>query len=209
MRRLVALLLTAPLLAGALAAQPAPQARKPDRPHRSGLWLELAAGPASIRMACSNCADVISGPGSGGFLRLGGVISGKVLMAWEAAGISDESFGFAPDDSSIVADMASTGVIVLWYPWKSGAFLKGGVGIAAGSFAVPSPTGAAAADTIDAAGVGMTFGVGWDFALSRKYALTLNGTVFVTAIGDVVLPTGPVDDLIGTMYQLTLSFTFR
>jgi hypothetical protein len=203
--RWLQILLIPPLLAGPIAAQ---KVRKPDRPHRSGLWLEVGAGPAGIRMACSNCTDVIAGPGSGGYSRLGWIISDKVIMAWESVGISDESFGFVPTDS-MVADLAATGIVVLWYPWKSGAFLKGGVGIGAGSFTVPSPTPAARPDTIDAGGVGMTFGVGWDFALSRKYAITVNAAAFVMAIGDVVLPSGPVDDVIGTMYQVTLGFTFR
>lgn len=179
----------------------------PKHPHRSGLWVEIAAGPGSLRMACSTCTDVIRAPGSAGSLRVGGVISDRVLLAWEAGGFTDETFGFAPTDTSIVAEMESTAIIVLWYPWRSGAFIKGGVGIAQGRFTVP--TGPTQSDSVEATGVGMTFGVGWDWAFSRKYALTLNAAAFVAAIGDIVLPAGRVDDVIGTSYQLTLSFTFR
>lgn len=201
----VACLMLAPL-AGVPSEAAAQKARKPDRPHRSGFWVELGAGPSHLRVACA-CGDSITrAPGSGGYTRLGWIISDKVLMAWESAGFTDESFGFVAADTSIEAEMEATGLAVLWFPWKSGAFIKGGIGIAEGRFTVPV---GAQADTVEGTGVGLSFGLGWDFALSRKYAITINAAAFVTAIGDLVLPGGRVDDVIGTMYQLTLGFTFR
>ena len=138
---------------------------------------------------------------------MGGVIADNVLLAWESAGFNDETFGFGGGDTSVVAEMASTGITVMWYPGRTGLFLKGGVSFAQGTFTVS--TGVAQADTVEGNGIGMTFGGGWDWSFSRKYALTLNAAAFVTAIGDLVLPSGRVDDVIGTVYQLTLSFTFR
>ncbi len=58
-------------------------------------------------------------------------------------------------------------------------------------------------------GVGLTFGLGWDFAISRKFAITANAAAFITAIGDLVLPSGTVDDVIATMYVVSIGFTVR
>ena len=193
-------------LAAGSAAQEAPKPAKRQRPHRTGLWAEIAAGPGFMRVARSDNDRVITAPVEGGFLRLGGVISDNVLLSWESAGFNDETFGFGGGDTTVAAEMAFVGVTVLWYPGRTGWFLKGAVGLAQGTFTVPA---AAQADTVEGTGIGMSFGGGWDFAISRKYAFTINAAAFVTAIGDLVLPSGRVDDVIGTMYQVSLSFTFR
>ena len=65
-----------------------------QRPHRTGLWFELGGGPAAVRVACAGCADVSFEGGSGGYLRLGGVLSDRVLLGVEAFGFDDEAFGF-------------------------------------------------------------------------------------------------------------------
>lgn len=180
---------------------------RPPRPHRSGLWGEFGAGPGSLRMGCSGCEDVVSAGGSGGYLRIGGVISDHVLLGWESAGFSDESFGFAPGDPTTIAEMESTGIAVLWFPSRRGLFLKGGVGVAQGRFMIPTAT--AQVDSVRGTGVGVSFGLGWDLSFARKYAITASAAAFVTAVGDLLLPSGRVDDVIGTMYQLSLAFTFR
>ncbi len=57
--------------------------------------------------------------------------------------------------------------------------------------------------------MGLTFGAGWDLAISRKFAITANVAAYVTAVGDVVLPGRRVDDVIATMYQGAIGFSFR
>jgi hypothetical protein len=198
-RRLGAVALLGTLAgAGAAAAQ---------RPHRSGLWGELSPGFGSLRVACAGCPDVIRTAAGGGVVRIGGVVSDRVLLGVESSGFLDETFGFAPDDTSLVAEFSMVAVTVLWFPWRSGGFLKGGVGIAQGEFTAPGT--AAQSDTVAGTGIGLTFGVGWDVPLSRKFALTANAGASITAIGDVILPAGRIDDVIGTLYHLTFSFTFR
>jgi hypothetical protein len=203
---LCSLVFTAALAVGG-AAQDPPKPAKQQRPHRTGLWAQIAAGPGFMRVARSGRDTVITSTVEGGFLRLGGVISDNVLLAWESAGYNDETFGFGGGDTTARAELATVGVAVLWYPGRTGLFLKGGVGVAQGTFTVP--TAGAQADTIESAGIGMSFGLGWDWSFARKYALTLDVAAFISAIGDLVLSTERVDDVIGTMYQVTLSFTFR
>ena len=178
-----------------------------QRPHRSGLWFELGSGPAAVRVACAGCADVSFEGGSGAHLRLGGVLSDRVLLGVEAFGFDDEAFGFTAGDTTFVAETGAVGAVVLWFPWRSGAFLKGGVGIAEGTFTTTPTTGSPV--IAEGVGVGLTFGLGWDVAISRKFAITANAAAFITAIGDLVLPVGTVEDVIATMYVVAIGFTVR
>jgi hypothetical protein len=85
-------------------------------------------------------------------------------------------------------------------------FFKGGVGAAHGEFTVrsePQPT------TSEGTGIGMTFGVGFDLVLSRRFALTANVGSFITAIGDFEVSGQRVDDVIGSIYNATVGLTIR
>lgn len=194
------------LLPFALAAAP-PSPPKPPRPHRTGFWVEFASGPGYVRVASSNSADPTTSTGSSGYFRLGGTLSNRVLLGVESFGLTDETFGFAPEDPSLVAETASLTAVVLWFPWRSGVFFKGGVGMAEGEFTVTPRPGERV--TATGTGVGLTFGVGFDLPLSRKLALTANAATAIAAIGDLILPAVAVDDVIATMYQLTVGLTFR
>ena len=195
------------LVAAPLVAQDPPKKIKPQRPHRTGLWAELAAGGGRLSMGCTECANPIRAPGSAGFIRLGGTLNDRVMLAWESAGFVDETFGFADNDTTDVAEMETVSIVVLWFPWRHGFFMKGGVGVAQGRFTLAN--GAAAPDSTEGTGIGMTLGVGWDFPISRKFAISVNAASFITAIGDITLPTRRVDDVIGSTYQMSVGLTFR
>lgn len=186
----LAALVAAVALCGPAAAQ--------RRPHRTGLWFEIASGPAFSRVACAGCEDVVISPGSSGSILLGGVISDRVLIGVESFGFGSDTLGFAA--GTVTLD-------VLWFPWRVGAFLKGGVGAAGGDFTVIDSTGTAIA--AEGQGIALTFGVGWDFPISRKFAFTAHADAFITGIGDVVLPTTRVEDVIATLYQVAIGFTIR
>jgi len=179
-----------------------------QRPHRGGFWFELGGGPATARVACAGCSEVTTATGSSGYLRLGGTVSNGVLLGLELASFSDKSFGFRSDpDRKVKAETASLGVLALWYPWRGGFFLKGGVGLAGGDFTVTPDSGKQR--TVNGNGVGMTFGVGYDLKLSRRFALTATGGANIAAIGDLVLPTVTIDDAIASTYHLTIGLTVR
>jgi hypothetical protein len=174
---------------------------------RSGLWYEAGTGPASIRVACSTCTDVTRSSGTGAFMRLGGTLSRKIFLGIEAFSLINETFGFEADDESLLSENSTLAVIVLWYPWRHRFFVKSGVGLASGEFIVDATSDEPILS--DGLGVGMTFGVGFDVPVWRSLALTTNAGVAVTAIGDVVLPTTTVDDVIATMYNLSIGITIR
>jgi len=182
-------------------------AQRPTRPHRSGLWGELGFGPGHVRIACSGCAGVVSAHGPTSFLRIGGTVSDHVVIGFEAFTLLDKAFHFSLDASNSTAETATAAVIIMWYPGKTGFFFKGGVGAAGGQYSIPRSS--TQADTSSGAGMGLTFGAGWDWSVSRKFALTANVATYVVAVGDIVLPGQRVDDVIATMYQAAIGFTFR
>ena len=179
-----------------------------QRSHRTGLWGEIGFGPAYARMACSGCSEVATAPGASSTLRIGGKISERILLGVESFGfIHEETFGSSLGDTSTVAEAAMLAAVVLWFPWRSGVFLKGGLGVTHGQFTVV--TGPSQADTSRGTGIGMTYGLGFDQPISRKLALTANAAAFIEAIGDLELPGRRVDDVIATMYHVTIGLTFR
>ncbi|HKA57591.1 MAG TPA: hypothetical protein VKD28_03180 [Gemmatimonadales bacterium] len=189
---------------GAAAAQ------KPSRPHRSGLWGEFGFGPGYVRIACSGCEDVVGASGATSYLRIGGIVSDHVIIGFEAFSLLNKTLGYATPDSGTTAETGTAAIILMWYPGSRGLFFKGGVGAAFGQFSIPSDSGGAAlADTSTGGGIGITWGLGWDAPISRKFAFTGNAAVFVTALGDVALANRRVDDLIATMYTVSVGFTFR
>ena len=198
------------LIALLLCTAGAAYSQKPPDRHRRGLWGEFGAGPGHVRIACSDCEEVVGAPGATSYLRIGGVISKNVVIGFEIFGLANEAFGFSPEDSNVVAETGTAAIILLWYPGRHGLFFKGGVGAAFGSFSVPSDSaGVIQADTSSRGGIGLTFGLGWDLPISRKFAITANAAAFVTAVGDVVLPGRRVDDVIATLYSASIGFTIR
>lgn len=191
---------------------PPPAAPAPPSPkrHRMGLWGELGSGPGYVRVACSDCLDVIGASGTTSYFRIGGVLSKNVLIGFEVFSLLDQAFGFGASDTSTVAETGTAAIVLLWYPGKTGVFLKGGVGAAFGQFTVPSDSATVGTDTASTGGgIGLTFGLGWDVPISRKFAITANAAAFITALGDVVLPGHNVDDVIATNYQLSIGFVIR
>lgn len=193
------------LLAGLLAA--GAEAQRPP-PHRAGLWIEAGGGVGYVRIASGGTSNVTSAPGSVSYLRVGGRLSDRVLLGVENFGFVDEMLGFFRADTSSIGQTWSLGVVVLWYPWRSGVFVKGGVGAAQGTFTVTPPSGGSPV-TARGTGVGLTFGLGYDQRISRKVALTGCVCADIGGIGDVVLPTTRVEDVIASIYHITLGITIR
>jgi hypothetical protein len=197
----IALAVLVALCGSGLAAQ------RPMRPHRAGLWGEVGVGAGHVRVTCAACTSVVPADGPTSYVRIGGTVSDHVVIGFEAFSLLDKAFNFSLDVSESTAETATAAVIILWYPGRTGLFFKGGVGAAGGQYTIPR--NATQADTSSGAGMGLTFGAGWDWSISRKFALTANVSTFVVAVGDIVLPGQRVDDVIATLYQASIGFTFR
>jgi hypothetical protein len=179
-----------------------------QRPHRTGAWLEAGGGAGYVRIASSGSTNVTSAPGSTYYLRAGALLSDKVLLGVENVVFVDDLLGFFRADTSSVAETWSLAVVVLWFPWRSGVFVKGGVGVAQGTFTT-TPTGGGPPFTARGTGVGLTFGLGYDRKISRKVALTGCVCAQIAGIGDVVRPTTRLDDMIASIYHATIGITIR
>jgi hypothetical protein len=179
-----------------------------QRPHRAGLWIETGGGVGYVRIASSGSTNVTSAPGSTSYLTVGVLLSDNVLLGIENAGFVDDMLGFFRGDTSSLAETWNLGVVVLWYPWRSGLFAKGGVGVAQGAFTF-TPTGGGAPITVRGTGVGLNFGAGYDLKVSRKIALTACVCADIAGIGDVVLPSTRIDDMIASVYHVTIGLTIR
>lgn len=185
--------------AGDLAAQ---------RPLRRGFWLEAGAGTGTVRIGCGTCAEPLVAYGESSYLRGGGALSARVLWGIEVFALLDKTFGVADADSTLTIENVSIAPIVLWYPWRGGVFLKGGVGFARGEVAVPGPND----DPILVAsgnGSGVTFGVGFDVPLFSWLSVTANLGVYYSALGDVTVDGVTVDDVIASMYNANFAITIR
>lgn len=186
-------------LAGNAAAQ---------TPARSRLWAESGLGTGTMRIGCTGCDEVTIGYGTSSFLRLGGTISRRVLMGLEVFAFNDKSVVVPIGTPQAVdAENAAISAVVLWYPGSGAVFLRGGLGLARGTFTVTPPTGPAITTTNE--GSALSAGVGLDVPLWSWFAVTANLASYVSAIGDVRLPGGVIDDVIATTYHASIGFTIR
>lgn len=145
------------LAAGAARAQ----AAQGGHEHR-GFWIGFGFGGGI------NLSEGLDGQrlgGGGGYVRLGGTPSQKVLLGFEA-------IAWVRDHEGVTLDRSNGTFVMQFYPSeRGGGFLKGGVGLATISRAAMSGN---TTTTASRDGVGLTGGAGWDVRLGRNLYLTPN-----------------------------------
>jgi hypothetical protein len=167
---------------------------------QSGVWVSAGGGPARNRVSCESCEEITHHWGASGFVRVGGVVSEKILVGgelhfWQAT-VEDQ-------------DVYVRGVqaVVLWYPSPSGGFFgQAGLGLSRirNSFDVGGET-VRGGET----GLGVTAGVGWDFPLRKGLYLTPRVSSVVIPVATIDTPAGPLDNVVSTIYRFELGLTFR
>ena len=185
---------------------PAQEVTAQARP-RGGLWVEAGWGAGTVRSACSACAAVTVAYGTSSHLRVGGAVSPRVLLGIELFALHSSDLLLAEGLAPVDAENGSLAPVVIWYTGGSGLFLKGGVGLARGTFTVRPATGGIA--TTERGGLAITFGVGFDVGIASWLALTANLGTYVTAIGDIPLDGAVVDDVVATVYEAGVGLTLR
>jgi len=176
---------------------------------RNGFWLEGGTGTGTIRSAGSAAerSEVTVAYGRSLHLRVGGAVSSRVLLGVELFTLDSDDLALQQGDPVVDAQNGSVGPVVLWYVGGSGLFLKGGVGVARGTFSARSATG----QVISAkrTGSALSFDVGFDIDVARWLALTANLGTYILAIGDVSVEDASVDDLVATVYEAGIGLTLR
>jgi len=173
---------------------------------RRGFWAEGGVGTGTVRNSCGRCQSVTSAYGGTDYLRLGTSLAPRVLLGLEVFALSASDLVLGASSSPVEVEDRSIAPIVIWYVGGSGFFLKGGAGLARGTFRVPTPTGAT---TTERTGSALTFGIGFDVSVVRWLALTANLGTNALAIGDVIVDGTSVDDIIATVYEASVGLTLR
>ncbi|HUF76315.1 MAG TPA: hypothetical protein VMM35_08555 [Longimicrobiales bacterium] len=193
----VAACLVGVLLPGHVLAQGGP---------RSGFWIEAGAGTGTLRSACSACPSVTVAYGTANHLRLGLTLAPRVLLGLEFFALRSTELELAAGAMPVDAENGSIAPIVIWYVGRSGFFLKGGIGLARGTYTVESTVGPV---TTERTGSSISFSIGYDIGITSWLALTANLGTYTSAIGDVPLNGVTVDDLIATVYEAAVGLTLR
>jgi hypothetical protein len=175
---------------------------------RSGFWLEVARGSGTVRNGCRDCDGVTSAYGSANHLRAGfGLAGTPVLLGLELFALSSTDLDLVPGAPPLDAENGTIGPIVIWYFGGTGVYLRGGAGLARGTYTVRTAAGDAA--TVERTGSALTFGVGLDVGLLRWLAVTADVGTYIAAVGDMTVNGTLVDDIIATVYQASVGLALR
>jgi hypothetical protein len=122
---------------------------------REGFWISFGFGYSSL--GCENCNDRVSG--TGGYLRMGGTLSQRLLLGGEAN-------GWSKSQGNTTLTVGNVGPVLLFYPSAtSGFYLKGGLGLSTAELDLGGFSG-------EETGAGITLGLGYDARVGRGFALT-------------------------------------
>jgi outer membrane protein with beta-barrel domain len=145
------------LVALLVAATPAAAAAQGHPQTRQGFWIGFGLGYASLSFSCSGCSG--SEGGLGGYLKMGGTLSPKLL-------IGGETNGWAKSENGTTVTAGNASAAVYFFPSPSGGlFLRGGLGVATLS---ASNGGSSASQS----GFGATFGLGYDIRVGTNMSIT-------------------------------------
>jgi hypothetical protein len=180
----------------ALAARPATaQARS-----RTGLWMNALAGYGRLKLTCSTCSDAVHANGTAMALAVGGTPGRGLLLGVEAQ-------VWIGANAGVDQRVSSLNLVAQWYPLEAGLYIRGGTGLANGRVA-PADT-SATHTAANGSGIALVLGAGFDLAVSRRIALTVDAGTQITALGDLVVPGLTADDTIAYITRLSVGVTLR
>lgn len=143
---------------------------------RKGFWIGLGGGFGSLGVSCSLCTTDRENGGSGS-LRLGGTVSPRLR-------VGVESNGFTKSESGVDVLAGQLGVVGNYYPAATGnLYVRGSVGASIISFKGDFD-GDGVEDELDATGIGIALGLGYDLFVSRSVSLSPFFNYLVALSGD-------------------------
>lgn len=166
----ISLLLAAPAWAGSSAHE------------RNGMVLGFNVGGGSAEAKIDGDGASISSDretGGGGNLRLGYAVSPKVVLGLETSAWSKQ-VDEGEFDSTWSLGVATFGAT--WYPAAGGFFMRGGIGVGRAKVEVDLGDGFTA--SADDTGFGLTTGMGYEWRLTRRFALGPQLDLNYVDIGD-------------------------
>lgn len=185
------------------------------QPTRKNFWAEVGAGTGGLWVGCAGCETPPPAYGESSYLRAGGTFSDRVLWGFEVFTLLNRTFESDDTRGTLRVESVSLAPVVLWYPWQSHVFFKGGVGLSRSEVRLLAeqelPEGEEDPMPLLArgTGVGMTFGAGFDVPVLSWLALTVNAGAYFGAIGDLAVEDAYIEDVITTMYNANFALTLR
>jgi hypothetical protein len=148
-----------------------------DRPQeREGFWIGFGVGYGSAKIGCDGCGSNDREGSMTGFLKLGGTLSGHVLLGTEIN-------IWTKDMDGLVVARGNGSVTATVYPRTTGGFfVKGGVGA---SFAESTFRGDST--TISESGFGLLVGAGYDLRVDRRISITPVVNYYYGTPGDMIV----------------------
>jgi hypothetical protein len=188
---------------GALAASPAAaQAPAPEpKPSRPDFFLDAGVGFGRLRLTCASCSSIVAATGPAYTISVGGAPSQNVLLGLQGELWSSGGAALRQQVQTLV-------VMVQWYPWPSaGFFVRGGVGVVRGSVALAADT--TGAFSTKGTGVALTLNVGYDIALTRRFALAVQAATNVAALGDLAVGGATANDVVAYVSRIGVALVWR
>ncbi len=167
---------------------------------QGGAWYTLGGGAASNRVSCDNCEEITRHWGGSGYLRAGGHLNTRVRLGGELY------FWQGAIGGSEVYVRVAQG-IVLWHPWQSGGFFaQAGLGLSRlrNVFDLEGAT-VRASET----GISVMLGLGYEVRIAGRFHLTPSLSSVVVPTATIDTPSGALDNVVATVFQLGLGVTFR
>lgn len=131
---------------------------------RQGFFIGFGLGGGSF--GCAGCGSRETG--AAGYLKFGGAVSPRLLIAGESSAWTKEEGGARMSHANVSA-------IAQFYPSAtSGFFLKGGLGV---SRLEASVSGGGFSFSEGESGLGMTAGLGYDIRLGANFSLSPYGSL--------------------------------
>jgi hypothetical protein len=188
--------LAAAMLLGALATSPA-AAQTPARP---GFWMNAGIGFGRLRLTCTTCSGIVAATGPAYTVAAGGGVSQNVAL-----GVQGELW----QSSSAPRQQVTTVVLLAqWYPWPAfRGWVRAGVGAVRGSVALTADT--TGAHSTQGTGVALTLSVGYDFMLTRNFAVALQAATNVAALGDLAVGGAIANDVIAYVSRIGIALVWR
>jgi len=147
------------LVAGGLALALTPQARAQHPQVRDGLWGGFGIGFGSL--GCEECDE--RSTSFSGYGKIGGTVSRKVLIGFEAS-------GWVKEEDGATLSMSNGSAVIYFYPsLEGGLHLKGGLGVSVLELSLDF--GGGTLSDSETGGGGM-LGIGYDIRVARNMSLT-------------------------------------
>lgn len=167
---------------------------------RPGFWMDAGVSYGRLRLTCTTCSTIVAVNGPAYTVTVGGAVSQNVLL-----GVEGQSW---VNTGGATQQVRSVTAVVQWYPWPAAKFfVRGGVGIVQGTVSLTTDT--TGAHTAKGSGVDLTISAGYDFRVTRHFAVAVQAATHVAALGDLAVGGAIANDVIAYVSRIGVALVWR